>query len=56
MLAEIVGVPAPALPPLLVDLVPAEDRMCEPGHRDELDADDREYALSRNCPLSVVTA
>jgi hypothetical protein len=58
MLAEIVGVPglAPVPPPLLADLAPPEDRIGESAHRDELDADEREYALSRNRPLSVVAA
>jgi len=49
-LAEIVGVPALA-PPLLADLAPPEVRTGESAQRDELEAEEREYALSRNCPL-----
>jgi len=53
LLAEIGGGPAlaPVVPPLLVDLAPLDDRRGESAGRDELDADEREYALSRNCPL-----
>jgi hypothetical protein len=53
LLAEIGGGPAlaPVVPPLLVDLAPLDDRRGESAGRDELDADEREYALSRNRPL-----
>jgi len=44
---------APVVPPLRLDLAPLDDRRGESARRDELDADEREYALSRNCPLFV---
>jgi hypothetical protein len=56
LLADIGGGPALAPfvpPPLLADLAPLDDRRGESATRDELDADEREYALSRNCPLLV---
>ena len=55
LFAEIGGGPAltPAVPPLLVDLAPLDDRRGESARRDELEAEEREYALSRNCPLFV---
>ena len=53
LLAEIVGAPAlpPGTPPLRVDPAPPDDDRIG----DELDAEEREYPLSRNIPSVAVT-
>ena len=54
LLVEIGGAPALPFAPRPLRLDPAADDR-RGDKRDELDADEREYALSRYCPLLAVT-